>query len=135
KELGAAQLLFQAANAKGMPGHERLGEAMDNLALQRPDLVIWGSEAGGISASPNTNTETVRPKVESIAPLPFTEFVVRSEQREKLLAQLTDSTNPAAHELLRFRALTNTVIFSPSPSASGQALDSAILICGLLLEE
>src|ERR1051325_6058201 len=42
-ELGAAQLLFQAANAKGLAGHERLGEATDRLALQRPDLVIWGS--------------------------------------------------------------------------------------------
>src|SRR5205814_3026516 len=34
----------------------------------------------------------------------------------------------------RFREATNTTIFSPSQSASGQALDAALSVCGLLLE-
>src|SRR5439155_26159766 len=42
---------------------------------------------------------------------------------------------PVVRELLACRALTNTVIFSPSQSSSGQALDAAISVCGLLLAE
>jgi len=38
-------------------------------------------------------------------------------------------------ELLRCRELTNTVLFPPSHSASGQALDAAVSVCGLLLDE
>jgi hypothetical protein len=38
-------------------------------------------------------------------------------------------------ELLRCRTLTNTVIFPPSLSSSGQAFDAALSVCGLLLSE
>ena len=47
---------------------------------------------------------------------------------------LSDSQNAAAEELLRSRSLNKTVIFSPSQSASGQAFDTAVSICGLLLD-
>jgi len=50
-----------------------------------------------------------------------------------VLALLQASPNPLVQELLRFRLQTNTVLFSPSPSASGQALDAALSICGLLV--
>src|SRR5262249_12531018 len=43
--------------------------------------------------------------------------------------------SPAVQELLRCRALTNTVIFPPSQSSSGQAFDAALSSCGLLLDE
>jgi hypothetical protein len=135
KELGAAQLLFQAANTMALPGYEKLGEAMDRLALQQSDLRIWGSAASDLSVWRNLDTAAVGPNSESIAPLPFIEYVVRSGNREKLLAQLRSFANLGVQEMLRFRGLTSTVIFAPSPSASGQALDAAILSCGLLLEE
>ena len=42
---------------------------------------------------------------------------------------------PTVQELLRCRALTGTTLFTPSQSASGQAFDVAVTICGLLVEE
>jgi hypothetical protein len=50
-----------------------------------------------------------------------------------VLAYLAATGSPAVQELLRARELTNTVLFSPSSSASGQAFDAAISVCGLLL--
>jgi len=66
---------------------------------------------------------------------PFTEWVVRLENRGRVVDRLSASPNPAVQELLRCRELTNTVIFPPSQSASGQAFDAAISVCGLLLAE
>jgi hypothetical protein len=65
---------------------------------------------------------------------PVAPFLVRSENRQKALALLSASPLPAVQELLRCRGLTNTVLFPPSSSASGQAFDVAIAICGLLLD-
>jgi hypothetical protein len=62
---------------------------------------------------------------------PFTQFVVRSDNA-KALELLQASSNPLVQALLHFRSLTNTVLFQPSSSTSGQALDAAVSICGLL---
>jgi hypothetical protein len=51
------------------------------------------------------------------------------------LAQLEGSQNATVRELLRTRLLTKTSIFSPSPSAAGQAFDAAVAITGLLVQE
>src|ERR1051325_8079738 len=48
----------------------------------------------------------------------FTEAVVRTEYRQQLLEQLQKSPRHDVQALLRFRTRTNTVIFSPSDSAS-----------------
>jgi hypothetical protein len=136
RKLGAAQLLFQAAQGKGFPDTDKLGAATDNLAMQEPDLLAWGSDVSGkIAALRRPDAPARRPNLESIAFQPFVGFIVRSENRETLLANLGASASPAVQGLLQIRALTNTVIFAPSRSASGQALDVAILIGGLLLEE
>jgi hypothetical protein len=68
------------------------------------------------------------------APAPLTELVLRLESRDDVMARLQASRRPVVRELLRLRELTNTVIFPPSHSASGQALDAAISTTGLLLE-
>jgi hypothetical protein len=75
------------------------------------------------------------PKLPKSGTESFAEWVVRLENRGTVLQLLSGSTQPALQELLRARALTNTLIFSPSQSASGQALDAALSTCGLLLEE
>jgi hypothetical protein len=60
---------------------------------------------------------------------------VRLENREKVLELLKASPKSLIQELLQTRTLTNTVVFSPSGSSSGQAYDAAIGVCGLLLTE
>lgn len=61
-------------------------------------------------------------------------YWLRTANRKKGLDQLARSSSPSVKKLLRCRQLTNTVLFPPSSSASGQAFDTAVVICGLLLD-
>ncbi len=65
---------------------------------------------------------------------PVTPYLIRPENRDRALDFLHASQLPAVQQLLRCRALTNTVLFPPSSSASGQAFDAAVAVCGLLLD-
>jgi hypothetical protein len=64
---------------------------------------------------------------------PVTATVIRLENRSRILAYLQSTGSPAVQELLRTRELTNTALFPPSSSPSGQAFDAAVSICGLLM--
>lgn len=127
QKLGAAQLLLQAAQTEKIPGREKLGVAITNLAQQHPDWLIWGG--GEVRSSRLFESDPLLP---TNGPEPLTAFVVREQNRQVMLAYLSDSTQPVVKELLRSRMLTNTVIFSPSQSASGQAYDMAVATCGFL---
>jgi hypothetical protein len=132
KNLGAAQLIFLAAQTQDLPGRERLGLALTNQVRQHPAWLVWGGGEYHLDV-------LFKPAREGVAsagfPEPLTEWAVRSENRATVLELLRVSRRPAVQELLRFRSATNTAIFPPSQSASGQALDAAISVCGLLLEE
>jgi hypothetical protein len=128
KKLGAAKMLVLAARTAGIAGWDRLDEAVTNQANQYPDALAWGDDArvenlfGDNARAPEAGAE------------PFTDFIIRQENRDAALAHLRDSQSSVVHELLRTRALNNTVLFPPSSSASGQAFDVALLECGLLLD-
>ena len=130
QQLGAAQLVLRAAQREGIPGREPLVVAVTNLSAAHPNWDIWGG--GDYHLQVLFATDPGLPKSGSE---PFTEWVVRLENRSTVLEMLRTSTRPTVRELLRCRGLTNTVIFSPSESSSGQALDAALSVCGLLLEE
>jgi hypothetical protein len=130
KKPGPAQLMLKAAQQERVLGRERLADAVDELGKHSPDFQVLGSKEprleilfGGQSA------------LAALTPSPFTDFAVRQESRERILGLMRISSQPLSQELLRCRELTNTVLFSPSHSASGQALDTAIGIAGLLSEE
>jgi hypothetical protein len=127
--LGAAQLLLQAAQEQRLPDRQRLGLAITNLAMQHPRWMVWG---GGDARLDRLFASD--PHLPKSGSEPFTDFMVREDNRTVVLELLGASPRPAVQELLRCRALTNTVIFSPSQSASGQVLDTALAACGLLLE-
>ncbi len=128
QKLGTAQMLMQAAHLAEFPGWDRLGETITNLAQQNPAALAWGDDVrvknlfAGNAQPPAGGTQ------------PFTDFIIRQENRDAALAQLRDSSVPAVQELLRSRSLNNTALFPPSSSASGQAFDAAICIGGLLLD-
>lgn len=128
-KLGAAQLLLQAAQAESVPARQSLGLAITNLAIQHPRWMVWGG--GDVRLERLFVSDPHLPKSASE---PFTDFMVREDNRTMVLDLLRASPRPAVLELLRCRALTNTVIFSPAQSASGQALDTALTVCGILLE-
>src|SRR5437773_1608984 len=136
-QLGAAQLFVAAAQSAGIADSDKLDEAVDELATRQPALRIsGGAENGSLGAllganpgTPDTNASQATLRAE-----PFTEFVVRSDNRAKTLELLQASVSPLVQSLMHFRSLTNTVLFPPSSSASGQALDAAVSICGLLTD-
>ena len=129
-KLGAAQLLLQAAQTEKLPGWDKLGLAITNSARRHPGWLVWGGD-NDLRFERLFESDTRLPKS---GPEPVTEFVVRQENREVILGLLRDSSRPAVQELLRCRALNNTVLFPPPRSASGQAFDTALSVCGLLLE-
>jgi len=128
-QLGAAQLLMHAARQERLAGREKLEFAVDELARQHPAWVVWGGPEPRFESIFQSPAELRSPGSD-----PFTEYVIRLENRERILGILSASRRPAVQELLHIRALTNTVFFPPSSSSAGQALDASISICGLLLE-
>ena len=153
-KLGAAEVLLQAAREEGLADRGELGLAVTNLAVEHPGWQVWGGgerhlevligsskrpPRGPISpAPPQANGEKDKIpalRVSESVSEPLTEWVVRLENRGKVLELLQASSRPVMLELLRCRSLTNTLIFPPSLSSSGQAFDAALSICGLLLAE
>ena len=145
-QLGAAEMLLQAAREEALPDRAELGLAVTNLALAHPAWLVWGGGDRPLEvlfgdtikkAAPPADTDPKVSTNKSTNSLsePLTDWAIRLENRGRLLDVLQASGNPAVQELLRCRLLTNTVVFAPSASASGQALDAALSITGLLLAE
>lgn len=128
EKLGSAQLLFQVAKAEGLSDRAVLSEATTDLARKQPELQFWGGPEPRIESIADPR----RPKSESEA---FTAFVVRQEHRQRVLDFLGNVRKSSVVELLNCRRLTNTVIFPPSWTSSGQAFDAAISVTGLLMAE
>jgi hypothetical protein len=125
QNLGTAWEYLQAAQAEGISGRENPGLAVTNALRQHPDWFAWGNNSrlehllGGEAALSDT----------------FAEVIIRRANRDAALEYLRGSPNPTVQELLRCRELTDTVLFTPSQSASGQAFDVAVTIGGLLLTD
>jgi hypothetical protein len=128
-KLGAAQLLLRTAQREQLAGTEKLEYAVNDLARQHPGWVVWGGPEPRFEGIFENESKLHDPGFD-----PFTEYVVRMENRERVLGFLSASRNRLVQELLRFRLSTNTVVFPPSQSAAGQALDAALSTCGLLVE-
>lgn len=126
-QLGAAEIVADAARQERILGWERLGQAVTNLSAQHPDWQSWGGGDPLMGALTEYQLPASKPE-------PFTEWVVRLENRGKVLNLLHASTKPGVQELMRCQELTNTTLFPPSHSASGQAFDAALSIAGLLVE-
>src|SRR5215471_3219361 len=115
--LGAAELMLQAARGESLPDRAELGLAVTNLANAQPGLRGWGGSERHLEVLFGSSTGPANSASE-----PITEWVVRLENRQRILGLLSASKRPVVQELLRCRFLTNLVVFSPSVSASGQAL-------------
>jgi hypothetical protein len=126
QQLGPAQLLLNAAQAERVPGCVTFAADTEKLAVDAPAVRFWGCREPLL--------DKLGPVSPSQPPEPVTDFVIRLESRGKILELLQASSSPLAQELLRFRNLTNTVLFPPSASSSGQALDATLCIAGLLAE-
>ncbi len=128
ENFGAAQLDLQAAQQEMLANRAELSAAVADAAARHPELLGWGG--------PEARFEKLFGGATPLrsAPEPVAEFVIRLGNRERVLEVLRASRQPLVRELLRTRALTNTVIFPPAFSSSGQAFDAALSIGGLLAE-
>ena len=142
--LGAARLLWQAAEMERLPDREQLGLAVTNLAAQRSGWRTLGSpnprleklaahpagrpagEKPGLMPTPTASATPPNRSPSSLVP---------TEIHDWGLGLLGNSLNPALQELLRCRNLTNTAIFRPPLPLPARFSDTALLVCGLLLEE
>lgn len=128
-KLGAAQLILKAAQQERLPDRDKLEYSVGNLARQHPRWEVWGG--------PEPRFESI---FEPDKRLPdsssefFTQYLMRQPNRERVLGLLKASPNPVVQQLVLFRERTNTVLFPPSSSSSGQALDAAVAIAGLLAD-
>jgi hypothetical protein len=121
--LGAAQMCASAARQAQMPGWDRLADTIANRAAADPAAVFWGGDSS-VKAIFNS-----LPASDS-----FSSFIVRRDNREAALAHLAKSDSAEVQELLRCRALNQTVLIPASSSPSGQAFDAVVAECGLLLQ-
>lgn len=126
---GAASIVLQAAVNAGTTNTEVLRQAVGNLGFRKPRLVAWGIADSRLEA-----LFWADPKLTNAVSQPLAEIVLRLENRGKVLSYLRVSPRTSVQELLRTRSLTNTVLFPPSTSASGQAYDASVSICGMLLD-
>src|SRR5262245_44028675 len=85
-QLGAAQLITQTARQERLSGREKLEFAVDELARQHPAWVVWGG--------PEPQFESIFQKDAGLRDPgfdPFTEYVIRLENRERVLGILSTS--------------------------------------------
>jgi len=129
-KLGPAEMLCRTAQDEHLAGRETLATAITNLIAQHPGWQSWGGGEGHLDILFATNATNSAPAWE-----PITDWMLHSQNRAKTLELLRPSRRPATLELLRCRGLTNTQVFSPSQSSSGQAFDAILALAGLLVDE
>jgi hypothetical protein len=127
-KLGPAILLLQAAQQERMPETARLQSEVERVIRNSPaDLRLGGSDPYLASL---LKFPAGRAKRE-----PIVDLLIARESRERVLQLLNNSRYPNMGRLLAIRNMTNTVHFPPVRSASGQPLEAAILLTGMLLHE
>jgi hypothetical protein len=128
--LGAAELLAQAAQQERLLESDALNRQVAQMAAQHPELETWGGGDYHLQPVFVRAAAPAKPTSE-----PVTDWLVHYTNRTVVLELLNASTRPAVKQLLGSRQLTNTVMFAPSQSSAGQALDTALGLAGLLVEE
>lgn len=127
-KVGPATLLWQAAYRENMPEAARLQGEIQQFASRHPGTVFLGGIDPYLPA-------LLKPKSDKPVSQPIADVLILRDSRQAVLQFLGHSTHPAMARLLAIRTMTNTVHFSPVNSASGQPLETAILLAGLLLHQ
>jgi len=124
---GLAVLLVKAGVAADVPGAAQASQELEAQMAARPVPAVWGPTDSllqqvcgkdGLKTDAGSVLEVILPSSRRAAALEFLQSLRRADDRE----------------VLRHRELANTVAFPPVSSASGQALDAAVLLTGLLMQ-
>ncbi|HWN94565.1 MAG TPA: hypothetical protein VNT99_06010 [Methylomirabilota bacterium] len=127
EKLGPAKVLFRSAQAEGVQRSALLSGGIAQFTRENPSLVALGG------AAPLLDNAEVAPR-SATEPQPIVDLLARRVPREKAFQFLQQSRRPGVQHMLQNRALTNTILFPPAMSSSGQALDAAILTAALLYQ-
>ena len=101
--LGAARLLWEAAQMEGLPDREQLRPAVTNLAAQRPDWMIFGSPNARLeklSARPAGRRPPTARRQRLNAPTVH-RSLVPTDVRDRALGMLETLPQSRLQELLR----------------------------------
>jgi hypothetical protein len=127
---GPAQMILEAVEQTGAPGGKELESSLRRFEETQPRLRIWGGTAPFLERlfeqSPPQSQEQSQP---------IMTVLVSRQALDASSAALRQSRRPAVLEILRTRELTNTAIFPPASSPSGQPLEATIALAGLLYQQ
>ncbi len=130
KQAGPAHQLLQVATMENLRGQAQLQSSFEQFARTYPGLLGWGGSDFLLEKIfPNNSSSSSKDSE------PFIDFIVRRDNREKILEFLKESAQPEVGAVLQCRALTNLTLFSPAASAAGQPWEAALAMTGLLLHE
>ncbi len=127
-KIGLAEILAQAAVAAEVPDAKLTLQAVQQQRAARPAAAVWGGtdsllqQVCGPTGARLANAESVM------------DLVLPEPQRLAVLRFLGTLRRLDVQEALKNRALQKTALFPPVASSSGQALDAAILLTGLLMQ-
>jgi hypothetical protein len=130
EKTGPARMLLRVADQTAAPGRERLSEAIRSFEESHPKLTLWGGAALYLE-----KIFEKRPPTTNYAVRPFLDVLVPQAARDTLLEALGHSRRPGVLQVLETRNLTNTSVFSPARSSSGQPLDGVITTTALLFQQ
>jgi hypothetical protein len=120
-------MLLRVAQSEGVARTDVLVDALSQFERENPPLVALGGASALLDKVDLAQGKASEPR-------PIIDLLTRPETREKALAFLQQSRRPGVQQILKNRALTNTVLFPSAMSASGQALEAAIVTAGLLFQ-
>jgi hypothetical protein len=129
EKTGPARMLLEVAEQTGAPDADKLERSLQSFEEAHPRLRVWGGAAPYLErlfekAPPTTNLQSQ----------PIVDLLVSQTTRDALMETLRHSRRPGVLDILQTRELTNTTVFPPARSASGQPLDAAIATTALLFQ-
>jgi hypothetical protein len=130
EKTGPARMLLSAADQVDAPNREKLASALKSFEQKQPRARVWGGSALYLERVFEKSPATTNTKSQ-----PIVDLLVSQNARDTLMDALRQSPRPGVLEILRTRNLTNTTIFPPARSASGQPLDATIAVTGLLFQQ
>jgi hypothetical protein len=128
EKVGPAQMLLKAARIENVADADRLATAVAEFNRAHPELAPWGG------ADPSIENAGIRTATK--APLPIVDLLMQRSVRERMLEFLKTraSRRPGLNHFLANRSLKSWVNFPAATSASGQAIDAAIIVTGMLYQ-
>jgi hypothetical protein len=128
---GPAQMVLREGKKQNLPGLDSIQQAVATQTRRDPFLFLFGKSEPSLNAlEPNPASAHGT----NAFPVPFIDWLILQEHRQKVLEALAGNRNPLVVEILRTRMIQKTVAIPPSGSASGQAFDAAVGALGLLAQ-